>query len=164
MLLSWACRATPTVAPTQPGKHGSHVQCGPRLEVMKGSHVMTMKSYFESLLVIWGLLIMYTSSTQLFNTLTRALVRVSFRLSKISNVLYPSRKATRAIHHRLRTVTDVCVSSFCSCPSGTSSDSALELFQRQEHMTMMSSCTLAVELLQLLILWASNANSAKCLR
>jgi len=47
--------------------------------------------------------------------------------------------------------------------SSTSSDSALEPFQRQEHMTMMSSCTLAVELLQLLILWANSANSAKCL-
>ena len=75
MLLSWACRAAPTEAPTQPGKHGSHVQCGPRLEVMKGSHVMTMKSYFESLLLISCLLIMYTSSTQLLNALTRALVQ-----------------------------------------------------------------------------------------
>ena len=75
MLLSWACRATLTVDPTQPGKHGSHIQCGPRLEVMKGSHVMTMKSYFESLLLISGLLIMYTSSTQLLNALTRALVQ-----------------------------------------------------------------------------------------
>jgi len=87
-------------------------------------------------------------------------------LSKISkNVLYPFKEGHPGnIPQAKDCQRCLCQQFLLMYESSTSSDSALEPFQRQEHMTMMSSCTLAVELLQLLILWASSTNSAKCLQ